>query len=708
MVRLSFVTALAWAACLAPASAGPAPNVGVRVRNIPGADESFTLAEIGRRIRNLVLQKRKTVFHNSTTIEKAWENAPIFSREFVPPEEEEESGEDKGADKSNPDNTDGTDRNGPGNTKGTDKSSPDNSGAGSSSADKSSPDKSNTDKSGPGDEDGNNKNKPSVDVHAGVEITCVDCYLIAGATAKMTVNGTFDLGNALKNVTEQIGEELKNMTETLADSIGDYTGHILKEAITFDLDAEDFSFDDYHVDMDFDIDLPPLPEVELLFQIDHLDLYMLIEASITAGSTISIPLFISQTPLGFSAGDDLLMGLVATVDLILSVEGMLNLRTGFHLQTDGPVGFKLSLFSHDVADMIFNGGRFEFLPVTIHYAEVALKAVLRVGLTAGFSINTPGPFDMIGAGVEVGVFAHVAEFLTNATAGDVVEKANDDCKLRVVQEYTFGVGAAAGATINFLDNTWGPQPSTTIPIWYTTIADICAIDGGATPTTTAAPRYLLARQDENVPLTTATVTTTARYTAVDCEDPALVGNCPVRLQRTEVKKTTRTAVVTVPEGVEPTFPESTASSVTRTVPFGKDVNRIAATSGEPTSYTPPPPPPTTSARPDEEEEEDDDDEDKDFSEKVDEIINGETGGVSNKVIIGVSVGVGVPVLIGIIAAIVWYMRRKRYTPVPKADLSEPMGYQGPYDSPPSGSAEGEGLMAKKTPAVAVGEVQENK
>lgn len=78
MVRLSFVSALVWAAALVPVSASP--HVGVQIRNSPGTDDAFTLAEIRRRITNMVLQKRKTVFENSTSIQKAWENAPIFSK----------------------------------------------------------------------------------------------------------------------------------------------------------------------------------------------------------------------------------------------------------------------------------------------------------------------------------------------------------------------------------------------------------------------------------------------------------------------------------------------------------------------------------------------------------------------------------------------------------------------------------------------------
>lgn len=266
-------------------------------------------------------------------------------RDFVPGGDNstEDAANTEGTDKSDPGKT-GADKSSPGKTDG-DKNDPGNTGTG-----KDAPD--GKDKSGNDKDKDKNKNKPSVAFDAGIAITCVDCYLKAGATAKMTVNGTFDLGGTLKNVTEQLGEEIKNMTETAVDSITAWTKHIADDLFAGDLHRDDFSFDNYSIDMDFDIDIPPLPEVSLLFQIDHLDLYMLIEASISAGTTINIPLFVSETPLGSSAGEDMEIGLIAAVDLILSVEGMINLRTGFHLETDGPVGFQLNLFEKDVADLI--------------------------------------------------------------------------------------------------------------------------------------------------------------------------------------------------------------------------------------------------------------------------------------------------------------------------------------------------------------------
>lgn len=107
--------------------------------------------------------------------------------------------------------------------------------------------------------------------------------------------------------------------------------------------------------------------------------------------------------------------------------------------------------------------------MTVHAANIVLKGVLRVTLKAGFELSSENPllkglskvgnavFDKekfsVGAGMEVGVFAHVAEFLTNVTAGDVLE-AEDACALRVIEEYTLALGAYAGATLNFMTRTY--------------------------------------------------------------------------------------------------------------------------------------------------------------------------------------------------------------------------------------------------------------
>jgi hypothetical protein len=182
--------------------------------------------------------------------------------------------------------------------------------------------------------------------------------LKGGATAELTINGTLDLGSTIKNLTAQLGRELKNLTDTAIDSLpkvfenfDDEVVDIVEPGQEFELDkAIDFS--KLEVDTDIDIDLPPLPAVQILFQIDNLDLYMEIDTTIAAGATLTIPLYKSQSQFGVSSGDDLEIGLFVTMDLILSVEGEISLRSGFHLVLDDPVGFNIALFGTDVSKLI--------------------------------------------------------------------------------------------------------------------------------------------------------------------------------------------------------------------------------------------------------------------------------------------------------------------------------------------------------------------
>lgn len=258
---------------------------------------------------------------------------------------------------------------------------------------------------------------------------------------------------------------------------------------------------------------------------------------------------------------------------------------------------------------------------------MVLKAVLRVGVHAGFAFGTPFPIDIpgpvdfsAGFGVEVGVFAHVAELATHIIPGTTGSEKND-CKLGIRQEYTLAVGAAAGATVALLDKTWGPQPATTIPLFYTTLLDACAVQGtpGISPTLTLA-----GRQD----LESTTTTTEVTYTGVSCMSTGLI-NCPVSLQKTVVTKVDVTLSTAVPSGEDVTWGAMSVNAVSSPVAFGTGVKELSGTSGIPTSYVP------------------------GETGGFDSASGGGGGGLSksDKVAIGVGVGVGVPVLAGLVVGI---------------------------------------------------------
>lgn len=554
-----------------------------------------------------------------------------------------------------------------------------------------------------------------------IEVTCEECYIRGAATGSFTVNGNFT--DVFRNHTLEIGREIENVTKAAADQLtdaikgsGEAIVNEFKELI-YEGDTDFTDIDWPTLDLDFDVDLAPLPEVKIgfLFE-DDFELYLKLNTKISAASTYELNLFSSKDPsFGFSEGDDITAGLAVVIDLIIELDAEVDISSGFHMKNmkfDKGVGAELVMFSRNISDFNFHGGKFEFLPVTLSSPTATIKAVLRVALKAGLEfkqvtkqlpkVKTKDDKPLFGAGVVAEVVAHVAEFSISVTgptistgdensgpekaarrnevesAGAVhpdsssfhelaVRKDGDDeeeeeCKLKAEAFYTFALAVAAGATIEALGNTWGPSPNSSIPVFHTKIGGFCATlttpTATVTATTTAgleergSPRLnwlprmtpppllnrFLGRREEE--LVTTTISSTATFFGQICKSPGLV-NCPVSLQESTTMKSVITLVTVLPAGVSPVFPATQMDSVSSIPEFGTNVhNMISSVSGPPTSYNP-------SAT--------DDGFLPSASEAIQDVkdfLDKDTNGVSNRVILGVSLGLGIPVLIGVIAGLV--------------------------------------------------------
>jgi len=101
-----------------------------------------------------------------------------------------------------------------------------------------------------------------------------------------------------------------------------------------------------------------------------------------------------------------------------------------------------------------------------------------------------------------------------------------------------------------------------------------------------------------------------------------------------LKQTVISTITVTYSGTVPTYPASISNSVDSTIAFGTNVNALATGSGNPSSFTPTASPP---------------------------LLEGTTHGVSNKLIIGLSVGLGLPVLILIGVGIFFSIKRRKTT-----------------------------------------------
>jgi hypothetical protein len=219
-----------------------------------------------------------------------------------------------------------------------------------------------------------------------------------------------------------------------------------------------------------------------------------------------------------------------------------------------------------------------------------------------------------------------------------------------------------------------------VSIYYTTLAEACAVTG----TAKAAPSMTALAVREVEDLTETTISTMISYTATMCLSTGLI-NCPASLRTTLKNSVTSTLITSVPFGSDVMFPAMTTSAVS-TIPFGTLKQTIAATTGSPVSYVPPT---TKSAG------------HSGSATGIATLVEAKIKGNNNKVIIGVCVGLVLPLLVAIIAGYVFYLRRKRYTPVQK---TEPNHFAQPGVEPPEMRSPVSYISGKKSPNVAVFEI----
>ncbi|UKZ77798.1 hypothetical protein TrVFT333_005524 [Trichoderma virens FT-333] len=491
---------------------------------------------------------------------------------------------------------------------------------------------------------------------ASITIVCTKCYVKGQASAKLTADGSFNISKAIDQAEASFENTFHNLTDYADDLV---KGWIHNFSITDIEGTLDKVKDVKPPTIDLDLDIK-LPEYNVAVNLTDVEIYMEIDTILSAGITYTFNIYQSETIVGVALGDDLLLGAVFSIDLIFSVDSQIDIRSGFHVRFDNIIT-QIVLFGKEASKLDFDGGKIAFLPVTIQYGQVILKAILRVEARIGIAFETfVGPLDIpsnflgplkIGAGVEARIYANVAEFITNITLNEVdsLVKRDDDndddnCQLTIAQGFTFGIGAAAGASVEILGNTWGPSPETEIPIFYTTLASACITSKSSPPATTATTTAKTASSSSSAPgkraesqSVTSTVTTTTQVATV-CLSSGLV-NCPASLQSVTRSVVTQTLTSTITPGVSVVWSTGPVSTF-QTVDFQDDAVTMTSSSGKPKSYTPPPLP---------------------LRQQAHHHPHQKSGKhrVSNAVIIGVSVGLGVPVLLAAIGAFIYFFRRHR-------------------------------------------------
>lgn len=439
-------------------------------------------------------------------------------------------------------------------------------------------------------------------------VSCASCYVKGTAYASLSVEGDFNFTQALSDFHTQFLPEIKNIStdvwydlENWADYVyTNITGTVEEEVVEFfndgDVDDFDICWDCYafpSLNQSFDITLTDIPETKLKLEFDDLELYMQLDLSLAAGKTYEIDLYPKtwSQPAGIAVGDQM-VGIIVSLQLILQINDQVDISTGVHVKFDDGLAMEIAMFGTDVSTVHLTDGHFEFLPVTVNTTGINLDATLRLGVTAGLNMSEDlGDVIKLGAGASALVYTDLAHFNTNITFPISTELStrDDDCLLRVVESYELGLGAQAGAFVQFMEDTWGPTPETSIQIFYTTLFSACAASPAEETSTLAAlagsetTAALLADRDD---LTTSPVSTTYTITNIICMSEGL-RNCPASLQSTVQVTLDSTMNMIVSKGLEAVFPPTTTAGSVSTVAFGTGAQQVTASSGSPVSYVPP-------------------------------------------------------------------------------------------------------------------------
>lgn len=183
-------------------------------------------------------------------------------------------------------------------------------------------------------------------ISGSIKVVCTTCYVKGTVTAELTINGSFDAGQAMKNVTKSIGAAIDNITDTTFD--------YLEDAIkgTFKNFADGIDLDDFDLpplDVDFNIPIPKLPETLVRLSFDGLDVYVALNMQLSGGLTYVVNIAKPIPPMGFKVGENGNVGFNPSVDLILSAVADVDLSSGFHVKVEDGAALELALFGDSIS-----------------------------------------------------------------------------------------------------------------------------------------------------------------------------------------------------------------------------------------------------------------------------------------------------------------------------------------------------------------------
>ncbi len=198
-------------------------------------------------------------------------------------------------------------------------------------------------------------------------------------TAQVSFASDFNISKAIQNVTSQVEDTVETLAadalKLVETAVGDVVD-LAEDIVGLGDNNTDFQFPT--LPTPFDINMPSIPGLSLQLTFDALELYVELEAALSAKATYELNLFTSKSDAGIKINDELLLGIVVVADLIIDAHAEIDISSGFHLKMNDGLTFDLEMFSKDVSkinlSVVLSLASLQPYPQANHGSRIALAA----------------------------------------------------------------------------------------------------------------------------------------------------------------------------------------------------------------------------------------------------------------------------------------------------------------------------------------------
>lgn len=176
-----------------------------------------------------------------------------------------------------------------------------------------------------------------------IDIVCSTCYFNGSVSGELVLDGDFNFTNTL----EDVWSDVSNATETAWTTLKNHIEEDFHDVMELDF-SNLTSWPTIDVDLNLQDDMDDLPEAQVHFEFDDLEMYLDLDIKLATQSTYTINIFTTETPFGVSF-TDLTLGLVFSVDLILIADTDIDIQNGIHIKIDKGLGFDFGLLNGNVS-----------------------------------------------------------------------------------------------------------------------------------------------------------------------------------------------------------------------------------------------------------------------------------------------------------------------------------------------------------------------